>query len=204
METKKSGTAEDQKPAYWCTAHEASRMIANKLFPGDEASRADAQRDLYRTLMRDLRAGAVLARHPSTRLPVPIDHRVPDVAFVVARIDLIDLNRWLSHHRIRVRLGARDFSKDQAIPDDEPKRPTLTNPGPELLAKARRYADDIARQNMLRGYGGASGRDVCFSVAQRIAEDSKNALNWDGESVRKHLLKGWTFDEESRQQVAQS
>lgn len=182
------------------TAQEAAKAIALQLAPTDERHRDNLETAYYRALMKALRAGLIVASSPTTHLPVPIDHPVPEVAFVVAKIKLAEVNRWLLKNDIPAELRA---------PNPEPAPSEVPESGSaEMLVtteqiaqhtweqKAVVIAQQLGLKRWARGERAITIRNIVNEVAKELAKDETTHGTTGHRApatVRKHALKGWKF-----------
>jgi cytochrome c5 len=178
------------------TAQEAAEAIALQLAPTDERHSDHLKTAYYRALMKDLRAGLIVAASPSTHLPVPIDHPVPEVAFVVAKIKLDEVNRWLSKNDIPVELRA-PISEPVASTQPDPVSAEAATVEQTWQQKAVAIANEIGRRRWRRGERTITARGISEAVAGELKADKATWGNRGARTsgtVRKHALKGWTFE----------
>lgn len=177
------------------TVQEAAAAIALQLAPADERHRSDLATAYYRALMKDLRAGLLVATSPTTHLPVPTDHPVPEVAFVVAKIKIEEVNRWLSKNDIPVELRA-PISEPVASAQPEPVSAEAATVEQTWQQKAVAIANEIGSKRWGRGERTITARGISEAVADELKDDEATWGNRGARTsatVRKHALTGWKF-----------
>jgi hypothetical protein len=186
------------------TAQQAAQEIALKFAPDDLNMRAEMEASYYKALMKDLWAGQIVGRNPETHLPVPVDHPVPEIAFVVATIRHEDLNRWLKKNRIEVKLTARASTAAAPEPvakttSSEAAQEQKSSEADRQLTweeKALRLANEEANIRFARGEGIMSARSISQAIEEKLRADG-NTWSFRGprtaSGIRKGALTGWRF-----------
>lgn len=121
-------------------------------------------------------------------------------AVIVGVVTRDELNRWLTARGTPVTIDQMHLAQ---APTSGSAGGTTDGPNPDLhwcrdpywKKVGREHANQIARRNMERGYGGTSGRAVAADVAEALGREPGFPAAGIGEDrVRTVILTGWKWN----------